>query len=63
MKAIYQTPKIDIAAFSVSEMIASSLKVNNDNTITQELSTADETDATSGNLSRRGLWDDGEEEF
>ena len=57
MKAIYQSPKNDVITITVEQMIAASLKVNGDGTITQEL--GDETNAVSGNLSRRrNLWED-----
>lgn len=60
MKATYQNPATDIVAFSVAQIIAAS---NNYGAPEegQDLSTVEETAATSGNLSRRRtVWEDEE---
>ena len=57
MKKTYQNPQTDILTMSMSELMSASLGNGPDpNNI--DLSTAGTTDATSGNLSRRTLWDD-----
>ena len=63
MKATYQKPATDTMSISVAQIMTGS---NNYGTpeAGQDLGTAQETDATSGNLSRRRntVWDDEEED-
>jgi len=62
MKAIYQSPKTVIITIEVSKMIAASdLIKSNNGVLEQDLSNPQETNVTSGNLSRRNnIWDDEE---
>ena len=65
MKKIYQNPNTDIITISVAQMIAASdggLLGNGDKPNDLDLTNTGETTATSGNLSRRSVWDDEEEE-
>ena len=65
MKATYQNPRTDIITISVAQMIAASnggLLGDNENPNDLDLTNAGTTDQTSGNLSRRSVWDDEEEE-
>jgi hypothetical protein len=57
MKKIYENPTTDIISMSVSELMAASLG-NGDNPNNIDLGQAGTTNATSGNLSRRSVWDD-----
>lgn len=58
---IYQKPTTDTLCLSVEQMIAISGPVKPDGNT--DLSTASETEATSGNLSRRkDIWEDEEDE-
>ena len=68
MKKTYQHPTTDVVLVSLSQMIAASkegglLKEDN-NGDPNDLNLDDiaDTEATSGNLSRRSVWDDEEEE-
>ena len=63
MKATYQHPTTDIVSVSTEQMIASSNNYGEPEK-GQDLSNAEETNATSGNLSRRrSVWDEeGEDE-
>ena len=61
MKKIYMTPTTKWVEAQTEEMIAASGLFATDgsgNPTEQDLSTPETTDATSGNLSRQGLWDD-----
>jgi hypothetical protein len=65
MKKIYENPTTDIITISVSQMIAASNGLLGDNpeNATFDLSgTVNETTKTSGNLSRRSVWDDTEDD-
>ena len=65
MKATYQKPKTEISIISGAQMIATSnggLLGNGDNPNELDLSTAATTEESSGNLSRRSVWDEEEEE-
>ena len=59
MKKIYQSPETLLMTIATQQMIAASeLSIDNQ----QDRSNAPETTETSGNLSRRSVWDDEEEE-
>ena len=68
MKKTYQHPTTDVVLVSLSQMIAASqqgglLTEDNDgNPNDLDLSDIAETEATGGNLSRRSVWDDEEED-
>jgi len=63
MKKTYKNPKTDIVTISVAKMIAASASLPEKVEDGQNLEEAPETDATSGNLSRRhDIWADEEEE-
>ena len=65
MKKIYQNPNTDIITISIAQMIAASngaLLGDDPTSEPIDLSAAGETNATSGNLSRRSVWDDEDEE-
>ena len=66
MKKTYQNPKTDVVTVALSHIIAASqtggLLGNGDNPNDLDLNDIAETDAVSGNLSRRNVWDDEEEE-
>ena len=62
MKKIYQNPKTDIVTISVAQMIATSSNNYGQPEQGQDLNTVETTEATSGNLSRRSVWDDEDEE-
>ena len=60
MKAIYNSPTIEYASYDVLQLMAGSLGSDGPNNF--DPTTVPETDATSGNLSRRrNVWD--EEDF
>ena len=61
MKAIYQKPSTECIYVKVSQVIAASLPKNVEEGFNPD--TAPETTETSGNLSRRSVWEDEEEEF
>ena len=63
MKKIYVMPLTATTTIELQQMIAASdlLKSKGDG-FEQDLSTSPTTDAPSGNLSRRNVWDDEEEE-
>ena len=68
MKKIYQNPKTDIITISVMQMIAASNGLLGDNPEDASFDLSGDvntTTETSGNLSRRTVWDDvdDEEEF
>ena len=65
MKKTYLNPTIEFDSMDCAELMqTASLKEKLDGTITTDLSKAVETDATSGNLSRRNsLWEDDEAEY
>ena len=57
MKAIYNSPTIEYVSYDVLQLMAGSLGSEGPNNF--DPTTAPETDATSGNLSRRrNVWDD-----
>ena len=60
MKKIYENPTTDILTYSESLMTAASngLLGDGENPNSINLGNAGTTDATSGNLSRRSVWDD-----
>ncbi|MBQ7510248.1 MAG: hypothetical protein IJT53_05020 [Prevotella sp.] len=62
MKKTYQNPKTDIVTISVAQMIATSSNNYGQPEQGQDLNTVETTEATSGNLSRRSVWDDEDEE-
>ena len=65
MKKIYENPKTNVIIISMSHMIATSNGIlgNNPEDVTFDLSgTVNETTETSGNLSRRTVWDDAEDD-
>lgn len=63
MKAIYQNPKTDIVTISVEQLMTAGSNNYGNPELGQDLETVGETDATSGNLSRRrSVWDDEEVE-
>ncbi len=63
MKAIYQKPTTGVYTIATTELMAGSLlQQQTDGTIKQELDENTTTDKKSGNLSRRSVWDDEEEE-
>lgn len=65
MKAIYQKPVTDIIAMSIKANIlkgSGGLLGNGEKPEDLDLSNAGETESTSGNLSRRSVWEDEEEE-
>ena len=57
MKKKYQNPEAEFVGMDLEEMIAFSV------TEVVDLDDAPETEATSGNLSRRSVWDEDEEEY
>ena len=57
MKKKYQNPEAEFVGMDLEEMIAFSV------TEGVNLDKAPETDETSGNLSRRSVWDEDEDEF
>ena len=57
MKKKYQNPEAEFVGMDLEEMIAFSV------TEGVNLDDAPETDDTSGNLSRRSVWDEDEDEF
>ncbi|MBQ7510032.1 MAG: hypothetical protein IJT53_03910 [Prevotella sp.] len=59
MKKIYQSPETLLMTIATQQMIAASELIKDNQ---QDLSNAPETTETSGNLSRRSVWDDEEEE-
>ena len=59
MKKTYQSPETLLMAIATQQMIAASELIKDNQ---QDLSNAPETTETSGNLSRRSVWDDEEEE-
>lgn len=62
MKKTYQNPETDILTMALSDLMTASLG-NGENPNNIDLSQAGTTDATSGNLSRRSIWEDaGEDE-
>ena len=63
MKKIYVMPLTATTTIELQQMIAASdlLKSTGDG-FEQDFSTPQTTDATGGNLSRRNVWDDEEEE-
>ena len=66
MKKIYQNPKTDIVTISVAQMIATSnsgLLGTGDKPNDLDLNNAGETNEISGNLSRRSVWDDEDDDF
>ena len=67
MKKTYQHPTTDVVLVSLSQMIAASqegglLKEEDGKLNDLDLNDIADTEATSGNLSRRSVWDDEEEE-
>ena len=68
MKKTYQHPTTDVVIVTLSQMIAASqeggLLKEDSNGDPNDLDLDDiaETDATTGNLSRRSVWDDEEDE-
>ena len=64
MKKIYQNPKTDVVTVTLSHIIAASQTggLLGDGPDDLDLNDIAETEATSGNLSRRTVWDDEEEE-
>ena len=58
MKAKYQTPSIETISSDLCDLIMASGVEEGFNT-----STAPTTEETSGNLSRRDIWNDEEEDF
>ena len=67
MKAIYQNPTTDYITLSLEQLIAASKGILSDDPTKDDFDLGDvnPTDAVSGNLSRRSVWDDGleDEEF
>jgi hypothetical protein len=63
MKAIYQKPAIKSMAADTSELLAASLFTTEGDNMSQELKDEYSTDATSGNLSRKSLWEDDEYDY
>ena len=62
MKKIYQNPETDIITISMMQLMTTSNNYGQPE-MGQDLSEAEETTATGGNLSRRNnIWDDEEEE-
>ena len=61
MKTIYQKPITEVVVLEVSRMIAGSDFGPVEEG--QNLTDAPTTDDTSGNLGRRGLWDDDDNEY
>lgn len=59
MKKIYQSPETLLMTIATQQMIAASELIKDNQ---QNLNEAPETTETSGNLSRRSVWDDEEEE-
>lgn len=57
MKKTYQTPVTLLGDLDLQQLLTSSLK-SDENGIYQDLGDAPTTDATSGNLSRRSVWND-----
>jgi len=55
MKKIYQSPETLLMTIATQQMIAASELIKDNQ---QDLSNAPETTETSGNLSRRNVWDD-----
>ncbi|MBQ7509297.1 MAG: hypothetical protein IJT53_00050 [Prevotella sp.] len=55
MKKTYQSPETLLMAIATQQMIAASELIKDNQ---QDLSNAPETTETSGNLSRRNVWDD-----
>ena len=63
MKATYQKPATGVFTIATTELMAGSLlQQQTDGTIKQELDEITTTDKSSGNLSRRSVWDEEEEE-
>lgn len=64
MKATYQKPATGVFTIATTELMAGSLlQQQTDGTIKQELDgSTPTTTETSGNLSRRSVWDEEEEE-
>lgn len=65
MKATYQKPETIISLISTVQMIAASPYGENFKPADEPIDLGDlkGTDATSGNLSRRSIWDEEEEGF
>ena len=59
MKKIYQSPETLLMTIATQQMIAASELIKDNQ---QNLNEAPTTNETSGNLSRRSVWDDEEEE-
>jgi len=59
MKKIYQSPETLLMTIATQQMIAASELIKDNQ---QDLNEAPTTNETSGNLSRRSVWDDEEEE-
>jgi hypothetical protein len=57
MKKTYQKPVTLLGDLDLQQLLTSSLK-SDENGIYQDLGDAPTTDATSGNLSRRSVWND-----
>ena len=61
MKAIYQKPSTEFMSTTMSQLMAASLPEKVEDGFNPNDTPT--TDATSGNLSRRKVWDDEDEEF
>ena len=59
MKKTYQNPETDYMAMSVEQLLEAASPVENGFNLNNPIG---ETDATSGNLSRRSIWDDDADE-
>ena len=64
MKKIYVMPLTATTTVELEQMMVGSnlLQSKGDGSLEQDLSTSPTTDAPSGNLGRRNVWDDEEEE-
>jgi hypothetical protein len=62
MKAIYQKPNTDLFNITVAQMIAASPALPEKVEEGFNTDSAPETSATSGNLSRKDLWEDENED-
>lgn len=64
MKAIYQTPETFVASFATEQLMAASPYGENFKPGEEPINLEDlkETGESSGNLSRRSVWDDEEDE-
>ena len=58
MKKTYQTPVVLPTDFDLQQLLAGSLKTDASGNPYEDLSNPNETTATSGNLSRRSVWED-----